>query len=259
MGARHRGRQRHFVDDDGGAFPDGGQVAFGAIGAGDTGPGEDGDGEAGDSEQEWLEKILIDAARIPGLDLERLGYDPEESNPDRRGAELHQATMLRGAINWAYVSLIDELFEDLSLLRESADSAGQTQQIANLPPLHSSHYGPLFAQQFLAVAFDLGTALATSFQTPSCVAQELTLKLVLDQVEALEPMLPNLGLAPGWRALVDDTLYEDLDHELLYDPAMDGISDSPLGNSLGMANMNPSAWFIPFAGCAVNPYTADEG
>ena len=218
---------------------------------------EDGE-EDEDSEDEWLEKIFSDGAKLPGLDLVRLGYDPEESNPDRRGSQLREATMLRGAINWAYVSLIDELFEDLSLLRESTESAAETQQIANLPPLHAASYGPLFAQQFLTVAIELGSALATEFAAPSCVAQELALKLVLDQVEALESMLPNMALAQDWRGMAEDTLYEDLDHELLYDPAMDGISSSPLNESLGIADLNLSAWFTPFNGRAVNPYAADE-
>lgn len=211
-----------------------------------------------ESEEEWVNKILSDAARLPGLDLQTLGYNPDERDPDARARSLQNATVLRGSIHWAYESFIDELFDDISILRQNPNTVDETLQICNLPPLYRAHYGPLFAQRFLAVALDLGTALASSFQTPTCVAQELALRLVIDRIKILPDALPSLELPEDWQELLLDSLFEDLDHELLYDPELDGISHDPALASLGMADLDVSAWFIPFGDSPVNPYAANE-
>lgn len=229
-----------------------------ALTAGDVAGGPAGtDGSGEQDEEDWQGTIFAAADKLPGLDLERLGHDPEETDPAVRARRLREATMLRGAIHWAYETFIDELLGDVALLREDPEGAEGTFHISGLPPLQAASYGPLFAQRFLAVAFDLGTALATAFQGPTCVAQELALKLLLDQVEVLADMLDGLGLATDWRSSAEDTLFEDLDHELLYDPGLAGIGTSPAFASLGLADMDVSSWFTPFPGRTVNPYAAN--
>lgn len=205
---------------------------------------EDDDSDDGENEEEWQQRIFNDGAKLPGLSLELLGVDRQEANPELRARQLHEATLLRGAIHWAYIAVVDELLEDVALLRESPESEAETQQIANLPQLEASSYGPLFAQQFLAVTFDLGAAMASSFRKTSCVAQELAMMLLLDQVEALTSMLPNLGLAQDWRGHVEGTLLASPNPGLLYEP--------------GTAEDTPAAWFEPFTGSSVNPYAAGE-
>ncbi|MDD0858528.1 hypothetical protein NHF46_13595 [Arthrobacter alpinus] len=231
---------------------------FGNFDDADTDTHDDFGDEIEESEEDWLNTILAAADKLPGLDLERLGCDPEETVPTLTASRLREATVLRGAIHWAYETFIDELLGDVSTLRQNPEDAAETTQISGLPPLQAASYGPLFAQRFLAVAFDLGTALATAFEAPACVAQELALKLVLDQVEVLADLLPNLGLAEDWRSTAEDMLFEDLDHELLYVPELDGISNDPAVASAGMANLDVSAWFTPFEGRTVNPYAANE-
>jgi hypothetical protein len=225
---------------------------------------------APESEDDWLRTIFDAAEKLPGLDLELLGYDGEESDPDLRGHSLRQATTLRGAIHWAYEFLIDQLFDDVSALRttpDAVDGTGQldgtlhiddTLQLSALPPLYRAHYTPLFAQRFLTVALDLGTAFARSFTSPSCVAQELALKLLLNGVEVLQDMLPALDLPGGWREDVEESLFADLDHEFLYDPALDGFTDDPALASLRIVNLEVSSWFTPFPDQRVNPYAANE-
>ena len=247
------GESEAFVDvaGEGGVFDDADTVT-------DTAEYEDSGDEIEESEEDWLNTILAAAAKLPGLDLERLGCDPEETVPALTASRLREATVLRGAIHWAYETFIDELLDDVSILRQNPEDAAETTQISALPPLQGASYGPLFAQRFLAVAFDLGTALATAFEAPACVAQELALKLVLDQVEVLADLLPNLGLAEDWRSTAEDMLFEDLDHELLYVPELDGIGNDPAVASMGMANLDVSAWFTPFEGRTVNPYAAND-
>ncbi|MGO2542171.1 hypothetical protein ACT3TS_12570 [Specibacter sp. AOP5-B1-6] len=211
-----------------------------------------------ESEEDWLRTIFQSADKLPGLELELLGYDQEEPSPDLRSRSLRRATNLRGAMHWAFEFLVDQLFDDVSTLRTEPEAVAETMQLGDLPPLHRAHYGPLFAQRFLAVTLDLGTSLATSYRSPTCVAQELALRLLLDCVEILQDMLPALELAEDWRGSAEDNLFEDLDHELLYDPAFDGIASSPLAGQLGMANLDVSSWFTPFFDRAVNPYAANE-
>ena len=54
----------------------------------------------------------------------------------------------------------------------------------------------------------------------------------------------------------EDELYEDLDHEYLYDPKFDGIEDSHVGAAHGIGHLRFEEWFKPFrdTGTAVHPY-----
>lgn len=210
-----------------------------------------------ESEEEWVNKIIADAARLPGLDLQSLGYDADAPDPKARARSLQDAMVLRGSLHWAYESFIDELFDDISAIRQNPHAIDETLQIGNLPPLYQAHYGPLFAQRFLVVALDLGTAFASSFQAATCVAQELALRLVIARVEILAEAISSLELPEDWQELLLDALFQDRDHELLYSPELDGISHEPALASLGMADLDVAAWFTPFGDSTVNPYAAN--
>ncbi|WP_425861969.1 hypothetical protein [Arthrobacter sp. TWP1-1] len=214
--------------------------------------------EESENEEEWLEEIFDAAEKLPGLGLERLGYSTVKLNPDSRAQSLRRATNLRGAIHWAYEYLIDQLFDDVQALRTAPEAIDEALQLSSLPPLYQTHYGPLFAQRFLVVTLDLGTSLATSFSSPSCVAQELSLKLILDSVDVLQEMLPALELPDDWRSLTDTMLFDGLDHELLYVAAYDGVGNDAAGNQMGISNLDVAAWFTPFLDRTINPYAANE-
>lgn len=206
------------------------------------------------SEEEIVNEILGSGDKVSGLDLDRLGYDQHEADPDEKARSLRSARAVAGAISRSYEILVDELFEDIRTLADTPGSVARTRRISDLPPLYRTQYGALFAQQFLAVTIELGSDMARGFQSPSCVAQELALRLVLDGVEMLSDMYPSLEIPGGWRGRVEDSLFEDLDHELLYDPSRDGISDDPAFAHLGIADLDFSAWFTPFTDRTVNPY-----
>lgn len=209
------------------------------------------------SEDEILQLIVESANRVPGIELERLGYDESESDPDQRAQSLTEATALAGAIAWACNTLVDELFDDVFTLRDSG-SIRETWQINNLPPLYRARYDALFAQKFLTVAVDLGTSFIAGFRSPTCVAQELALKFVLDGVEVLRDLYPRLPLARDWRSWTEDSLFEDLDYETLFDASLDGVSTDPNYAHLGMANLDFSSWFVPFTGRVVPLYGSEE-
>ena len=205
------------------------------------------DDDEEESDEDWLQKIFSAADKLPGLDLAALGYATAELNPDTRAQALRQATNLRGALHWAYEYVIDQLFDDVQTLRTSADSLEETLQLCALPPAYRSAFDALFAQRFLAVALDVGHSLVSGFSSPSCLAQELALKLLLDSVESLEVMLPDLDLPQDWRALASENLFTSLDHELLY-LSQDGTSDIS----------DISDWFTPYLNQTLNPYAANE-
>ncbi|PYG98937.1 hypothetical protein CVV67_17855 [Arthrobacter stackebrandtii] len=186
------------------------------------------------SEDDWLEKFRVDAAKLPGLPLAMFGLDPRDSPADPADPAQPQrhAVLLAGAVHWAYENLIDELFDDIALLRQDPSALGETLQLAQLPEQHRDSVDPLFAQRFLAAALDLGTALATDYTGPSCPAQAQALMLILGGVDLVPRLLPSIPLPHGWRdALALDAAQAD--------------------------NHDVSDWFIPFPGHTLNPYAAD--
>ncbi|MEU4492943.1 hypothetical protein AB0F96_05665 [Streptomyces sp. NPDC023998] len=99
-----------------------------------------------------------------------------------------------------------------------------------------------------------------SFQQLSCLAEELALRLLLRQATVTLDLhgLLDEGVSSALDAFADE-VYEDMDHEWLYDGAMDGIDEDPAAESLGIAPMSIKTWFTPFnEGRYVHPYAADE-
>lgn len=208
-------------------------------------------------EEMTLSEIIRSGERISGIAPTTLGYDDEETDPDARAQSLRDSVSLAGAIATAYSIFVDQLIDDVCTLRKNDAAVEQTMMISQLPSLYSASYDALFAQRFLAIVVDLGTSMTRSFAAPSCVAQELALKLLLDLVEAVEDIHPELELQVDWRGLLEDSMFEDLDHELLYSAGFDGIGSGPSVASLGMANLDVSGWFEPFSARHVNPYAQE--
>ena len=204
-----------------------------------------------------IERFAVLGEKVRILALEDYAQEFEDGDPDAEDFEPNP--MLAGALLWSYEVLVDELLEDIAMLRTGVAAVEGTTCLEQLPELYRMHYTPRFAQRFLAVAMDLGTSLLTGFSSPSCVAQELALRLLFNGVEMLQDMHPELQLPDGWRPMLEDLMFEDLDHEFLYEPELDGIAgDSGLGH-LRLAHLDVTHWFTPFHHHAVNPYAHDAG
>ncbi|MET3812396.1 hypothetical protein [Arthrobacter sp. UYEF3] len=178
--------------------------------------------------------------------------------PERRDRSLLQAKLLAGAMGEASLVLIDQLFEDLSGLRirERLDrrDIANTFVLSGLPPRHAERYDARFAQQFLDIAADMTVALIRGWTRPSCVAQELALRCLFDQVEVIQDLY-DLDLADGWRGLLEQHMLEDMDSEMLYQNAKEGFEgDIELNIHPGLAPMNVQDWFEPFNDASVPPY-----
>lgn len=213
-----------------------------------------------ENRQQGIDRLFRYAELATGLDLELLGYDDGLPELDRRRSE-KQARLLAGCLWNASAVVIDELFMDIQSL-SGLDSVtpkdiSQTFVLSGLPERFAHKYSMMFAQKMMTIMIDLTMKLSRGWSTPSCVAQELALKVLLDGVEVtLETY--GLELADDWRELLEASMYEDDDHENLYDASMDGFeNDSAYMNHFGMAPMRFEDWFKPFTGRHVAPYVVD--
>lgn len=225
-----------------------------------------------DREQELiLAEMDADADRLQGLSLEDLGYvpDPRDLSADDlagidsetmewmggtsaedRQRSLSRARLLAGAIWHASVVLIDQLFEDIHMLHEKESitrkDIDETWILSGLPPQYAEKYDGLFAQRFLVVAADMTTKLTVGWTSPSCVAQELAVRCLLDQIEITADTY-DLDLDPHWRGTLTDRLLEDTDSDMLYDRSLDGFQHyEGLNQQLRLAPMALEYWFEPF-------------
>ncbi len=219
----------------------------------------------------YVEHLMHVGEELTGISLEQLGFEPrpedlsadgrndledgdldwmESVTPEQRDISLFQAKLLAGALWEASAVLIDQLSEDIAELRSLAEITRQdiagTFVLSGLPPKHAEKYDVRFAQQFLVVATDMAGALIRGWTHPSCVAQELAVRCLLDQVEVIQDLY-GLDLADGWRGRLEERMLEDTDSEMLYQNAMDGFeSDVELNMQLGLAPMDLKDWFEPF-------------
>ena len=230
-------------------------------------------------DENYVEHVLEVGQELTGLSLEQLGFEPrlEDLTEDqrsrldaeelewaglitteRRDRSLFQARLLAGALWEASAVLIDQLFEDLDGLRNldrvDRQDIANTFVLSGLPTRHCDKYDVRFARQFLVIAADMTGALVRGWTRPSCVAQELALRCLFDQVEVIQDLY-NLELADGWRGQLEQHMLEDTDSEMLYQNAMDGFEgDIELNRQLGLAPMKINDWFEPFNDASVPPY-----
>lgn len=175
------------------------------------------------------------------------------------------AELAAGALIWGTDVLLDELFQDAHALDREATNVAECDSpmwlLDELPPRYALQYDARFARRFLVTAIALTTRLTEgSFQQLSCVAEELALRLLLREAEVT---LDTFGLLDeGVSSALEcfaDLVYEDMDHEWLYDDSMDGIDESEAGAVLGIAPMGIASWFTPFdKDRYVHPYAADD-
>ena len=91
----------------------------------------------------------------------------------------------------------------------------------------------------------------------SCTAEELALHVLIE--EAGEGLKAK-GTEPDFSEFEDRAFQDDLDIEILYNLALDGIEDTPVGDSMGYGNLQFDQWFEPFlnASTPIHPYVAEE-
>ncbi len=91
----------------------------------------------------------------------------------------------------------------------------------------------------------------------SCSAEELGLHVLIE--EAREG-LKTQGIEPEFSEFEDQVFQEDMDINILYDMALDGVENTAVGDSMGYGNLQFDQWFEPFlnASTPVHPYATGD-
>jgi hypothetical protein len=204
------------------------------------------------SQIDYEQSLFTAAELFRALPLELLSVAGlEQADPDARGEALRDATRLAGCMVVAAEHVTDGLFADITTLR-TAHERGEAVDIDDLdvisllPRRFAARYDALFAQKFLVALTDMTTRITAGWTELSCVAQELAVRVWLDHVD-FGADAAGVALEDGWRGEVEEYLFEDVDHEYLYNPAMDGFeTDEDFAGPPGMAPMRFEDWFVPF-------------
>ena len=194
--------------------------------------------------------------------------EPDEEDDEAPGEPLvsHEvAELAAGALAYSMDIFLDELFMDLAVLTEESSNAAQCDgpmmQLDSLPSQFSLQYDERFARHLVVTAVTLtGRMTQPGFENLNCVAEELLLRLLLQTAEVTLELygLMDQDVATAWEYFVEG-VYEDMDHEWLYDPSMDGIDQDPAAAHLGIAPMGLKNWFTPFnEGRYVHPFATYE-
>ncbi|MFC9281213.1 hypothetical protein [Streptomyces collinus] len=190
------------------------------------------------------------APTLAAVPLEAFGHgdDPEERTVGREAAEI-----AAGALVFAVDLLVDELFTDLAALEEDgptvAESDAAFMLLDDLPPQFADEYTVLFARRLTVTAVTLTGRLAQPRPVrPSCVAEEILLRLLITQAE------------------VTADLYDLLSDEVAtaLETFAEGIGADPDADAdaTDLAPLGAEDWFTPFdddgdAGF-VHPYAAHD-
>ncbi|MCX4763834.1 hypothetical protein OG562_23265 [Streptomyces sp. NBC_01275] len=200
--------------------------------------------------------------------------DADDAEVTGNAVPLESARLAAGALVYATDILVDELFEDMQVLTQEdstvAECDGPLWHLERLPDRYALRYDARFARRFLVTTIALTTRFTDgSFQRLSCVAEELALRFLLSQttttLELYELLDDDVSAALDAFA---DHVYDDRDHEWLYDGSMHGaetadeaavgVTDAA-GAVLGVAPMTFGSWFTPFNESRyVHPSAADE-
>ncbi|KAA2253100.1 hypothetical protein F0L68_33610 [Solihabitans fulvus] len=209
----------------------------------------EGDGISQEDLAALRSQLLADAEHLHAFGPEAFGHDPDDPDCD---VTAEQARFVAGALIQGVQMLTDELLADIQTLRHTNTPASEHDTlwvIDELPPRYAHRYTALFAQKFLIATTVLGYRLPQpGWLPPLCTAEALALRLLEDKIEVVletSDLLDELPLEEMLAAL-NDHLFEDLDHEWLYDPEHDGIEDDPdLRDQLGLHNLAITEWFLP--------------
>ncbi|MFD4320856.1 hypothetical protein [Streptomyces sp. NPDC058548] len=180
-------------------------------------------------------------------------------------ADPEAAELAAGALVYASEVLIDELYDDVQTLADGetnvAECRAELWHLAELPPRYGLAYDELFARRFLVTAIALTTRFTDgSFRELGCLAEELVLKLLLQQAHSTLDLYGLLGddVAEALERFADE-VYEDMDFEWLYDDARDGVDEDPALAGMGVTPLAIGTWFTPFDDDRyVHPYAVDE-
>ncbi|MBX3465454.1 MAG: hypothetical protein KF878_00980 [Planctomycetes bacterium] len=159
------------------------------------------------------------------------------------------------ALREAVVTLNDHLQMDVEGLLRGGEFA-TTFASCYLPPKYLPSYDLGLLRRFLVCVVVTGWKLFDPAHEHrlACTAEELALRAIIQRAEEV---LEEQEAEPVDFSYLVDMAYEDTDFEMLFDPSLDGIEDSPSGKYMRIVNLKLKEWFLPFnpeRGDVVHPY-----
>jgi hypothetical protein len=227
-------------------------------------------GKLDDAEvDEMRSRFRTMASQLQGFSISSFGYtDDDEEDNEEYGSPVSKevAEVAAGAVVWGIHVMVDELFRDLARLEEDdaktlAESDNVFMVLDDLPERYVLQYNVLFVRRLVTTAVMMTGRLAQpGFVQLACVAEELLMRLLLIQAEvAAETFGLLTDEVTTALEIFADGVFEDMDHEWLYEPAADGVDEDPALAHMGIAPMDINSWFKPFnKGRFVHPYAADD-
>lgn len=224
------------------------------------------------TDEEFIASILRQGELVHGIDHvwdddedEDDDDGPGDGEPDPHARPIPTRTellLLKGMLFHAARFLIDQLFEDLRTLNGldqiTAADIDNTGALSGLPPRFADLYTVQFTEKFLVSTVEVSHRLTRGWHPLATVAEELALRLLLDQTESSASTF-GIPLPDGWRPELEDALFEDTDHEILYGGVLSDLLDELHNN--GDPDELPLAfntWFVPFnIGYRPSPYAQD--
>ena len=146
--------------------------------------------------------------------------------------------------------------------------------LEELPPLAQLQGVEIVGKLMKELERIVETISAGNEPTPNCTGEEMVLHMLLDgaadqwrakgmygvcgPLEAVNDLLPECRRDADF-GMMGEMWFEDADVLWLFDPAMDGIEDSPEGQFLGVAYLHPKDWFKPFRTGATTESDTESG
>jgi hypothetical protein len=184
-------------------------------------------------------------AADPDFELVSLGDITETTHPRALGGEALR--ILRAGAD----ELRDDLREDIQLLRDGGNYEDTVAVSEHLPAVYARHYTPELLAQWAGSVETVAHKLAAYPDTYlATTAEELAGHALIAYCETLiDEREGELEDPDGVRekfSAAHDLAFEDHDVLLLFDARFDGIEDSDIGETMGMANLKVRDWFQPF-------------
>ncbi len=145
------------------------------------------------------------------------------------------------------VAMVDDyLLDELTEKRYADDpSGGGAFSDRYLPDRHRDLYDFKMIRRLYACLVVVAGRLQDGWRPQACRAEELVTAAIIEQAKLLhEEATDEESEALDY---LYEILFEDLDHQYMFDPAYDGIDDPDTyeGSQMRTGLLHPSAWFDP--------------
>lgn len=149
--------------------------------------------------------------------------------------------MLSDAVDMVEDLLLDELTEG----RYTEGAAGGAFSDRFLPDRHADLHDFAMVRRLYACLVVVAGRLQDGWRPQACRAEELVTAAVVEQAQFL--LEESTGEESDALGYLYELLFEDLDHQYMFAPALDGIDDPDTyeGAQMRTGSLHPKHWFEP--------------